>query len=85
MKKLFIIFFYNFQNGTSRAGEYFQPIPIQHVTSQQSARERLFGNNNLIQNQQNLAAAAAAAAEAEQMNNRKIAMVKPELRGNCEK
>jgi hypothetical protein len=66
----------------------FQPIQIQHIQSNQpnqsnqSARERLFGQQHL---QQNLAAAQAAADLAEQMNNnRKVALVKPELRETCE-
>ena len=51
------------------------------MQSNQSARERLFGQQQQ-QLQQNL---AAAAAEAEQQINKKIAMVKPELRETCEK
>ena len=54
------------------------------MQSSQSARERLFGQQH---HQQNLAAAAAAAADlADQLNgNRKVALVKPELRENCER
>lgn len=63
-------------------GEYFHPIPIHIQNNNQTARERLFGPNantvNTVQQQ-------ATPAEIEQMNSRKIAMVKPELRGNCEK
>ena len=51
------------------------------MQSNQSARERLFGQQQQ-QLQQNL---AAAAAEAEQQINKKIAMVKPEMRETCEK
>ena len=82
---------------TATTSDYFQPILVQHC--QQSARERLFGSNNLINstsssssstNGGNLAAAMAAAAAAaaaaaseaaEQLNSRKIAFVKPEMRG----
>ena len=51
---------------------------------QQSARERLFGNNqnygniSQLNQQQN-------PTEHDQSINRKIAMVKPELRNSCEK
>ncbi len=74
----------NKKNPQQRSNEYFQPIPIHHVQSSQSARERLFGQQH---HQQNLAAAAAAAADlADQLNgNRKVALVKPELRENCER
>ena len=63
------------QNGSIRQSS--QSIP--------SARERLFGSNQQQQLSAAIAAAAAAAAEAEQMNSRKIAFVKPELRGSTEK
>jgi hypothetical protein len=60
-------------------GEYFHPIPI-HIQSSnnQTARERLFGPNANT-------TSTAHQVEIEQMNNRKIAMVKPEQRPNCEK
>lgn len=55
---------------------------------QQSARERLFGsvNSNSIYNQQQQQNQLMNSIDmSDQINNRKIAMVKPELRGSCEK
>ena len=58
-------------------------------SKQQSARERLFGsvNSNSIYNQQQQQQQLMNSMDmSDQMNNsRKIAMVKPELRGSCEK
>ncbi|CAF0760532.1 unnamed protein product [Brachionus calyciflorus] len=54
------------------AREYFQPIQ----NNNQTARERLFGN---MSHQQSI-----GSIEVDQVNNRKIAMVKPELRGSCD-
>jgi hypothetical protein len=58
------------------------------ASKQQSARERLFGsvNSNSIYNQQQHQHLMNSIDMSDQMNNnRKIAMVKPELRGSCEK
>ena len=87
MKTVFKVYFCS-KNLPIRNNEYFQPIPIQHVqsSSNQSARERLFGQQQQHNHQQNLAAAAAAADLAEHLNiNKKVALVKPELRENCER
>jgi hypothetical protein len=60
-------------NGKNPKADYFQPIPIKHEKQQQqSARERLFGNSNYYSPQQQ--------AHNSEDNNRKIALVKPELR-----
>ena len=60
-----------------------------NLSKQQSARERLFGsvNSNSICNQQQQQHQLMNSMDmSDQMNNsRKIAMVKPELRGSCEK
>jgi len=84
-----------------RTNEVFQPIPTHRPQHQQSARERLFGNNQsnysymsqVQQQQQQLRQhyqhyqlqQQQQTVESENLNNRKIAMVKPELRGSCEK
>lgn len=71
-----------------KSNELFQPIPSQQQSftnvskNQQSARERLFGNNQNYGyvNQSNQQQQTQNSMESELHNNRKIAMVKPELR-----
>lgn len=52
---------------------------------QQTARERLFGNNQNYGNISQLNQQQQNSIDHEQSMNRKIAMVKPELRNSCEK